>query len=487
MLDKVPIPFEDFKEKLDSNSKLLFSGVFGSGKTTFINDFFERNSVKDEYQSIHIYPVNYSTVSNQDIFELIKYDILFQLLGKVSADDFEKLDIPYELTLYQYLITTENLEDKLSFFASFLNFIGKYGRGIYGVYEKLAHLKKEYSKFHKQFQIDDFEKAKEYLETVSNKRGHIYEEDFFTELIRKLILKVKENNDAQVVLVIDDLDRLDPDHIFRVLNIFSAHIDFGGVDNDNKFNFDKVVLVCDYNNIASVFAHRYGSKANFSGYINKFYNHIFWYDSSRYIQDIICKYFDDIKTGTNKEFFDSTKVGFHISILFKKFLRAKEISFRELERFDKKFELNRVTNFLRKNEHRSDKSIISRYNLNVELVLIFFIKFFNDDNKFNQAIDKISKSKKNPYDSHDENNLDKICELLLIINHKKYYESNKDEDFERSFNLSYNGYTFDCKSVSQGYYRFVSCNSVNTKGKEELNYFSILKEAKDSYIDYFEF
>ncbi len=97
MLDKIPIPFEDFKEKLDTNSKLLFSGVYGSGKTTFINDFFTDN---EGYESIPIYPVNYSVASNKDIFELIKYDVLFQLIGKIPKENSLSINSLYISNFY---------------------------------------------------------------------------------------------------------------------------------------------------------------------------------------------------------------------------------------------------------------------------------------------------------------------------------------------------------------------------------------------------
>ena len=61
----------------------------------------------------------------------------------------------------------------------------------------------------------------------------------------------------KVVLIVEDLDRIDPAHLFRILNIFSAHIDYcykNAVIPDrsivgNKFGFDNIVLVCDFSNI----------------------------------------------------------------------------------------------------------------------------------------------------------------------------------------------------------------------------------------------
>ena len=40
------------------NIRILFSGKFGVGKTTFINQYFADK--EDKYIKIHLYPVNYS-------------------------------------------------------------------------------------------------------------------------------------------------------------------------------------------------------------------------------------------------------------------------------------------------------------------------------------------------------------------------------------------------------------------------------------------
>lgn len=71
-------------------------------------------------------------------------------------------------------------------------------------------------------------------------------------------------------MVIDDLDRIDPEHIFRILNVFAAHFD-KDADN-NKFNFDKVIISCDIENIRRIFRNRYGMDADFNGYIDKFFS-----------------------------------------------------------------------------------------------------------------------------------------------------------------------------------------------------------------------
>ena len=108
----------------------------------------------------------------------------------------------------------------------------------------------------------------------------VYEEDIVTRIIKDSISEYKKANPAkQIVLVIEDLDRLDPAHLFRILNVFSAHIDYSykifqqPKQTDiigNKFGFDKVVFVADYKNVKRIFQHFYGEQTDFDGYIGKF-------------------------------------------------------------------------------------------------------------------------------------------------------------------------------------------------------------------------
>ena len=121
-----------------------------------------------------------------------------------------------------------------------------------------------------------------------------------TTIIRKTIKNFKERTNKEVVLVIEDLDRIDPAHLFRILNVFSAHIDYcyknlispdTSVMCGNKFGFDNVVLVADYENIKYIFEHFYGNKTDFGGYICKFLSSTYFQyslKSERY--QYICAY-----------------------------------------------------------------------------------------------------------------------------------------------------------------------------------------------------
>lgn len=71
-----------FKKHLDAlhNQRIIFSGAFGIGKTYFLNDYFSAEH-GGKYVAVKLAPVNYSVSSNEDIFQLIKYDILFELIA----------------------------------------------------------------------------------------------------------------------------------------------------------------------------------------------------------------------------------------------------------------------------------------------------------------------------------------------------------------------------------------------------------------------
>lgn len=101
--------------------------------------------------------------------------------------------------------------------------------------------------------------------------GSISECDAFTCLIQKSL----KQTDAKSVLIIEDLDRIDPAHLFRIMNVLSSQVDnpyYSEVPNGNKFGFDKIILVMDYEIARHLFHHFYGKEANYEGYMNKFQN-----------------------------------------------------------------------------------------------------------------------------------------------------------------------------------------------------------------------
>lgn len=257
---------------LSNNDRIVFSGKYGAGKTTFIDYYFQKNSNK--YNVIKLNPVDYSIAINEDIFRYIKYDILYNLLENEQIEfetfDFSKLEIGS-------LFIRDNILDILS---TFLPLIPKFGGNIQKIYENYNKLNQKYIDFHSEInknknktEVDTF------MVSILEKEGSIYENNLVTQIIQ-LCLKDMKTESAKNILVIDDLDRIDPNHIFRLFNVFATHLN----ENDNmqnKFGFDKVIFVCDIDNIRNIFKNRYGANVDFNGYIDKFYSRrVFYYNSN---------------------------------------------------------------------------------------------------------------------------------------------------------------------------------------------------------------
>jgi len=256
---------DEFKEHLDleQNDRVLFSAKFGDGKTTFLREFFKDNT---EYNAIHIFPINYSVASNEDIFELIKYDIFFELIS--TKIDFDDSVAPLTKTLRKYAF--DNKEDALKILTPFLKVIPSIGSAAQESIERAIKFLKDALEHYNDTSKTELDVIEAYLRDFTNFKGSIYEEDFYTQLIRDLVDRLSENKKKKTILIIDDLDRIDPEHIFRIFNVFAAHQDT--LSPGNKFGFDKVIVVCDIDNIRNIFHHKYGADTDFNGYIDKFYS-----------------------------------------------------------------------------------------------------------------------------------------------------------------------------------------------------------------------
>lgn len=235
---------EKFEKHLSQNPRVILSARFGDGKTFFLKQFKEKH--KDDLFFLTIYPVNYSVATNEDIFEYIKRDILVQLSQKKYT--FDKADWK---AFCESIITLENAFDVLDLLA-----------GTCSVLPIAKHILKSAKKYAEKSQTVD-----KYLASFKNTKGSIYENDVYTQTIQKILGYVKEKS----VLIIEDLDRLDPAHLFRILNVLGAHIDQPQEKSTNKFGFSHIISVMDYTATEHIFHHFYGEKANFEGYMRKFH------------------------------------------------------------------------------------------------------------------------------------------------------------------------------------------------------------------------
>ena len=259
-----------FDRYFEANSRCVLSAPFGEGKSFFLNEFIKKKC--GDYDFITLYPTGYQICDNKDVFEYIKRDILLALLA-LEPEFLNALDKTNAAIIWESI--SECREDIVSCLPE-IN-IGVHGTA--GVTISTANIVntvcKVIAKCKKKWRFGG-NHIKDYFDSFEHNKGSLYEFNPISNMISSLIAARKKgsesSNPRKVVLVIEDLDRMDPEHIFRILNVFSAH--FGDdLDEDfarNKFGFDKVLLLCDYNNIKNIYHHLYGANADFCGYMSKF-------------------------------------------------------------------------------------------------------------------------------------------------------------------------------------------------------------------------
>ena len=247
----------EFKSYLENSPRIIFSAKFGDGKTQFLNEIMQNVEFK-EYQFFTIYPVNYVVAENTDIFEYVKRDILLQLADAGLLNDLDLAAIGSSIA------TLDNLKDVIDFLLSFV----KGGDIIKKLIEKGIEIKRVYDERKTVFD--------KYDGSFISMKGGLYEEDGYTIIIREALNYLRKSNfieggNKKSVLIIEDLDRLAPGHLFRILNVISAHVDSHAYNQfENKFGFDNIIIVMDYNVTKKVFQHFYGPDASYDGYMSKF-------------------------------------------------------------------------------------------------------------------------------------------------------------------------------------------------------------------------
>lgn len=438
--------YDNFQSHLDSNKRIMFSGAYGIGKTYFLKHFFE--SKDDKYNVFHLFPVNYQVSQNEDIFELIKIDILYHILAKGWVFDSQESDkISKTLALQAYTINKSS-----SAFQSILK-IFSMGKSV-PVTEGLNEVEKigtNFGKYYNELNEDNsLTQVRKYIDELQFKKGSIYEFDNITQLIYELLEKNKQyerqdgegSGEKENILIIDDIDRIEPEHIFRILNVFSAHFDLENEDS-NKFGFDKIVFVCDINNVRNIFSSRYGLNTDFNGYINKFFSsRIYFFENKEEIKKEIKNYLE-YKLNERSSHRRINNVKNDIIQLVGFFIDSGTINIRHLknlERIDfKKFSLS--SNY--------DEFIASLPY--IELLKVLLCVFNSDKNKLIKAfsylnIDSLSSDysiyKRNRYLSHVVTLLDyeKIRQNYNInTNNDNLTYMNKELDISFSYSIEYNG------------------------------------------------
>lgn len=326
--------------------KIIFSGVFGSGKTYFLKHFFQSRT--DEYIAIHLYPTNYSVASNKDVVELIKYDILYELILKPGVH-LDKIDASFLETL-TFLKASDFLA-ALKVFATNIRSLGKYVSPIapklgllHAAIQSALAGQKIMARKKVQLEKDEGKLIRKFVQAIEEDAGGIYQFDIYTQLINTLLNRFrsdcKDENRRKAVLIIDDLDRIDPEHIFRIMNVFAAHFDMKNMENANKYEFDHVILCCDYENIKRIFRNRYGQDVDFGGYINKFFDsQIFHFRNAKAVSLKIQNILETIKSKSNSEMRPYSTAFIWTSFLLdllKSMLFSGKLSLRELKKIHHK-------------------------------------------------------------------------------------------------------------------------------------------------------
>lgn|GEM_PF-1382921 len=293
--------FTDFDNhiSLRGNDRILFSAPFGTGKSTYLTEYFEHSY--ESYFCFNLYPVNYSVSQNEDIFELIKFDLLLQLMGTFRTEiDLKNEDFSNVLSFQALFLKEFRLTPLL------LSLIGESGKIGKSAKILIDEVKAQYEEYKKHFKNEEVF-LESYLQNIENEVGNVNERDAYSSIILELLERVKSKKpNKKSVLIIDDLDRLDPEHIFRLFNIFS--VNFGKDEIQNKFGFEKIIFVCDIENIKNIYKHKYGSNVDFVGYIDKFYSKIpFEFDNKNLIISNIKQILSKLKNANKTNFFDIEK------------------------------------------------------------------------------------------------------------------------------------------------------------------------------------
>ncbi len=447
---------EQFQAHLNNtnNQRIIFSGSFGSGKTTFLNNFFNDSAQQEKYYVCKLFPVNYVTSTNKDIYELIKFDILIQLLGTgitIERTDLEKVSTicrsvkSNALKLLQSILGVASLIDENTV---------KLGKAI----EVIANIYKDYK--------DDSPKTKveQFLNDLENELGTSYEMNDISNLIREMLIKASklENRQKETILLIDDFDRLEPLQSFRLLNILSTNDNETGT-GENKFGFDKIVIVCDINNLRDCFIHINGTNKAFNGYIDKFYStEIFRFDIRNDLVKVINTLFSQINMppDVRSEFFDR-----YLDII-QAMINCGEINVRTITKIQEAHI-----------EIIPTKTLDGFYKICDYAGLLFFVlkKMFADDYEVSNAI--LACSLQEPLSPYRKNSTainEVLCLLYPSITEKQQHELSI-YDNKYTFNIQKNGY--------YSYWKLVAVNGVTDYYALTFPVFHLLDRIKYQYLN----
>ena len=284
-------------------SRTIFSVKLGEGKNEFIDKFKEKYN--DRYTFYTLSPINYEVAANEQIVEYVKRDLLFQLVldGTLNTD----IVVPDHILLQWYFNekTIDVVKDVMRFAPSVLRDGSQLGvllKGAIALTEGFASQCKKFKGLKENIEEAKFEKLTESAAEMSNTTDDVGELDPMSWLIMRSIMGLKR----KPVLIIEDLDRIEPMQLFGIFNIFSVRTEKkiaskgtknanGSKENEpdrtlNKFGFAKIIFMMDTIAIGTIFRNYYG-EANYEGYIKEFVSkNIFFHSVSEHAKNSIQSY-----------------------------------------------------------------------------------------------------------------------------------------------------------------------------------------------------
>ncbi len=467
-------PSQDFTHHLNlaNNERIIFSAPYGFGKTTFIEQYFKAEENLEKYEVIHLFLVNYSIASNEDIFRYLKFDIICELLEKdisLVENDFSYLD-----TLPVFI--QNNLP---SIGLLLLLMIPKLGKEAKDIYEKADDLRKKFKEFHKTANKGDVEELTEFEKEIIEKEGSLYEENFYTHFIRDKLFELKNNSSKETILILDDLDRIDPHHIFRLFNVFAAHLDTK--ERHNKFGFDKVIFVCDIDNIRNIFKSNYGANTDFNGYIDKFYSKVIYnFDNRNAILNIGHRLITNMNYLCQNEIFTKIlnnnveKYRKEVFYCFQSFAHYKGINLRSM------FKLNTQNINIRRREVFFPGS---RVELNATIPVVILLETLFAITGDIEYLDNIlSIAEASPFPDNEESYKERLSSTLVLLGRNEHqFQGDQEYRYIAKDGTNDKSYTIDYKirqSSNSGSFVIIKISSINGTVSPILirpNYFYMLR------------
>lgn len=483
------VPKQNFKAHLDvsENYRILFSGRFGVGKTTFLKHFFNESDFLEQYNCFHLYPVNYSILENADIMSYLKYDILHELLINHGTQLLTepKGENPNENAIVHYGI--KHFKEIISLMVLAIPKIGKQYFHLIEEWNKMQGLYDSYLEAIPK--SDEYTAIEAFFETFHGTEGELYEENFITQIITNALESMKghEDNQKENVLILDDLDRIDPQHIFRLFNVFTAQFDQHNTGNgkDNKFGFSKVIFICNVDNIRSIFHHFYGSDTNFSGYIDKFYSkEIFRFDNRENLGVVMTNVVNQLRiydNGTQIDKFPLENVKEILENIFLDLIDSGYVNLRQFLRYEDIYLSMGKINF---DSTSRNYAIAYPYIIIIEILL----KYFDDVNYLKNIL---AKCKVRPNSTRRQGSYfeDYLIPLSDMDNHMfTNIQNNRRGNEGESHTFSYNNHVINYKLIGNRQRYITYFYVTNSESFYVIDFYELLIKAIENLekVKYFD-